>query len=280
MKTIKGIISIIRPEDGALGAAGIYIGWAVASGGFLPKEPLSLILSCLSTFLLIGMLNIFNDIEDLNIDKLIHSKRAIASGKISLVFSRNYLIGLLLASMILAGAASFISGKPLILVIFFTGLLMGLLYEVWLKKKGFWGNANVALMITLPFLMGASISGITPIIVVLCLMAFVTGIAKEVINDVKDLDGDKGFRSTLPQKIGVKPSLFYSTLLLIITILLSSLPIFMLGVNIPYVSIIGTADLILVGVIISSYYRPVLAHHLHSLGMLMSIPGFLMLSLQ
>ncbi|MGA1847929.1 MAG: UbiA family prenyltransferase [Thermoplasmatota archaeon] len=279
MKTIKGIISIIRPEDGALGAAGVYIGWAVASGSFLPQHPLSLILSSISTFLLIGVLNIFNDIEDLDIDKLIHSRRAIASGNISLGFSRFYLIGLLMVSMGLAGAASFIADQPLILIIFFLGLLMGLLYELWLKKKGFWGNTIIALMITLPFLMGASIIGITSIIVVLCLMAFVTGIAKEVINDVKDLEGDKGFRITLPQKIGVKPSLFYSMILLIITILLSSLPVFMVGFNIPYVAIIGTADLILVGVIISSFYKPNVAHHLHSLGMLMSIPGFLMLSL-
>jgi geranylgeranylglycerol-phosphate geranylgeranyltransferase len=279
MKTIRGLISIIRPEDGALGAAGVYIGWAVASGRFLPLHPLSLIFSSLSTFLLIGMLNIFNDIEDLNIDKLIHNKRAIASGKITLGFSRVYLMGLLLMSMVLAGVASFIAGEPLILILYFLGILMGLLYEVWLKKKGFWGNTIIALMITLPFLMGASIVGITPIIVVLCLMAFVTGIAKEVINDVKDLEGDKGFRITLPQKIGVRPSLFYSTLLLIITILLSILPIIMLGFNIPYVAIIGAADFILIGVIVSSFYKPVVAHHLHSLGMLISIPGFLMLSL-
>jgi len=279
MKTIRGIVSIIRPEDGALGAAGVYIGWAVAAGRIIPHHPLSLIFSSLSTFLLIGVLNILNDIEDLNIDKLIHSRRAIASGKISLGFSRYYLIALLIASMGFATAASLISGQPLILLIFFLALLLGLSYEVWLKNRGFWGNAVIASMVTLPFLMGASIPGVTPIIAVLCLMAFVTGMAKEVINDVKDLEGDRGHRKTLPQMIGVKPSLFYAMILLIITILLSVLPIFIVGFNIPYAVIIGTADLVLIAVMVISFHRPVLAHHLHSLGMLMSFPGFLMLSI-
>ncbi|MBN1391161.1 MAG: UbiA family prenyltransferase [Candidatus Thermoplasmatota archaeon] len=278
MKKIHGIISVIRPEDGLFGAVGVYVGWAVASERILPHNFLPVLFSSLSTFLLIGVLNIFNDLGDIDIDRLIHTKRALASGSISEGFSKFYLAGLLLSSAALAILAAFFAHSILLSIIFFSGLVLGLLYEIRFKKQGMPGNITIAILLFLPFLLGASISGITHTVVILCMMAFVTGMAKEIINDVKDVEGDRGHRKTLPNTLGVKPSLLLAIVFLILTILISAIPVLLEGVIVPYMVFIGTADLILVSVMIISFYRPVIAHRLHSLGMVLSIPAFLSLS--
>ncbi|MBN1539801.1 MAG: UbiA family prenyltransferase [Candidatus Thermoplasmatota archaeon] len=278
MKRIRGTISVIRPEDGLFGAVGVYVGWAVASGRFLGGNFLPVLFSSLSTFLLIGVLNIFNDLGDIDIDRLIHSRRALASGAISEGFSKFYLAGLLLSSAALAIIAAFFAHSVMLPIIFFAGLILGLLYEVRFKKQGFPGNLTIAVLMFLPFLMGASVSGITPTVIVLCMMAFVTGVAKEIINDVKDVEGDRGRRRTLPNTLGVKPSLLFAIVFLMLTIIISAIPLFLEGLMVTYLVLIGIADLLLISVMVISFYRPVIAHRLHSLGMVLSIPAFLSLS--
>ncbi|MGA1821051.1 MAG: UbiA family prenyltransferase, partial [Thermoplasmatota archaeon] len=145
--------------------------------------------------------------------------------------------------------------------------------------KGFQGNVVIAVMVFLPFILGASISGITPIIIILCIMAFLTSLAKEIINDVKDIEGDRGYRSTLPNTMGIKRSLAMARILLVLVILISLVPVMMLGIDIIYLIFIGMADLLLIVVMFTSYHRPVLAHRLHSAGMVLSLPAFLSLSI-
>ncbi|MGA1873315.1 MAG: UbiA family prenyltransferase [Thermoplasmatota archaeon] len=278
MKTLKGIITVIRPEDGMLGSVGVYVGWVVANQSLISTGLLPVILASISTFLLVGVLNILNDLGDVDIDKLIHSKRALASGGLSRGFSKYYLIGLLLSSAASAILAALIAGTMLLPIIFFTGLLLGLMYEIRFKKRGFSGNVTIAVLLFFPFLMGASIVGITETVIILCLMAFVTGMAKEIINDVKDAEGDHGHRRTLPHTLGIKPSLLFAIFFLVLTILISAIPVLLEGLMVTYLVFIGIADLLLVSVMILSFYRPVAAHRLHSLGMVVSIPAFLSLS--
>ncbi|MGA1820105.1 MAG: UbiA family prenyltransferase [Thermoplasmatota archaeon] len=278
MRKVRGIISVLRPEDGVFGAVGVYVGWAVASGKLVSTDIVPMVLASISTFLLVGVLNIFNDLGDIDIDKLIHSKRALASGSLSQLFSKFYLAGLLLSSAALAVIAAILAQSFLLPMIFFLGLFLGLMYEIRFKKQGLSGNITIAILLILPFLMGASLVGVTPIILILCLMAFVTGIAKEIINDVKDAEGDKGIRRTLPHTLGVKPSLLFAIVFLFLTIIISAIPLLLEGMMVTYLVFIGLADMLLVSVKKLSFYRPITAHRLHSLGMVLSIPAFLSLT--
>ncbi len=279
MSSLRGIISIIRLEDGILGAFGVWMGWVVAANELFPSDPFPMLLSSLSIFFLVGGLNIWNDMEDIDIDKLIHNRRALPSGRISFNFSKIYLCSLLLLSASFAITASVLAGNALLLVIYLVGITLSLLYEKRLKEKGLLGNLTIAIMVFLPILLGASITGINLIVGILCLMVFITSMAKEIINSVMDIEGDRGFRKTLPQTIGVNNALLIAAILLLIDITLSATPMFMVGFSIPYVIFIGVADLILVSVIITSFKRPVIAHYLHNAGMVVSMPGFLLLSI-
>jgi len=276
MRRVRGMLSVIRPEDCTFSAIAVYIGWAASTRDLLPHRPLPLIFWSLATFLVVAVLNILNDLGDLEIDRLIHEKRAIASGRISLKLSERYMVVLLLGSMAFAIAASIVGGNPLTLFIYFLGLMIGLLYEIRLKRWGLAGNLTIAALIGFPFLLGGSTNEITALLLVLCAMAVVTGLAKEIINDVKDLEGDRGLRQTLPQWIGKNTSLALASVLILLTIALTAIPFLIVGFILAYAIIIAVVDFILISVIIISFRRPNLAHNIHSLGMIVSLPAFLM----
>jgi 4-hydroxybenzoate polyprenyltransferase len=228
--------------------------------------------------MLVGSLNILNDISDLKIDRLIHMKRALASGRISLPLTIRYLLVLISGTVITAIIAAFFSGI-LPFIFFLVGLGLAGFYEVYLKRKGLLGNAIVALLFAFPFLLGGSVGGINTLVVILCAMAAIMGMSKEIINGVKDLEGDRGNRKTLPQTIGVKPALSMASILLVISILLSFLPIFVIGPAIIYMVFMGISDSIMVLVMFVSFRRPKAAHHLQSLGIAMALPAIISISI-
>ncbi len=278
MQRVRGLISVIRLEDCLISAIAVWIGWLAASRQWVPQNPIPLVLWCLSTFLLVGALNILNDMGDLEIDRLIHGKRALASGKISFRLTKRYLLALAIGSLVLASIGAYLGKDILPLIFFLIGMGIGLIYEVWLKKKGFAGNLSIAVLVAFPFLLGGSVNGITPLVLTLCAMAFFTGLAKEIINSVKDIDGDRGTRKTLPLSIGVRPALMISVLLLTVTILLSFLPLYMIGPELLYIVFMGATDSILVFVMFTCFWRPNMAHHLQSLAMAVSLPGIISIS--
>ncbi len=278
MQRVRGLISVMRLEDCLISAVAVWIGWLAASRHWVPQNPIPLVLWCLSTFLLVGALNILNDMGDLEIDRLIHGKRALASGKISLRLTERYLLFIAAGSVVLAFAGALLGGGILTFLLYLVGFGIALLYEIWLKKRGFTGNIAVAVLVSFPFLLGGSIFGIGPLVVTLVVMAFFTGLAKEIINDVKDMDGDRGKRRTLPFTIGVRSTLRIAVLLLTTTIVLSFIPLFIIGPEVLYMVFMGFTDTILVIVMFTCFRRPNLAHHLQSLAMAVSLPGIISIS--
>lgn len=279
MKRLRGMLSIIRPEDCAISSIAVWVGLAVSSRRLVPSRPLPLLMWGLSTFFLVAALNILNDMGDLEIDRMIHEKRALASGRISLRLTERYLLGVILASLLFAFIGAMVGKSALPMLIYIIGLGLGLLYEIKLKRLGFLGNIAIAVLFAFPLLLGGSLERITLLLVILCSMAVVNGLAKEVINDVKDLEGDRGKRPTLPQWIGVKPSLSIAGTLIMATVGMSILPLTFVGWSISYIILISICDAILLSVIVLSFRRPMLAHNVHSLGMLASLPAFLSLSI-
>ncbi len=278
MQRVRGLISVMRLEDCLISAVAVWIGWLAASRHWLPQNPIPLVLWCLSTFLLVGALNILNDMGDLEIDRLIHGKRALASGKISLRLTERYLLFIAAGSVVLAFAGALLGGGFLTFLLYLVGFVIALLYEIWLKKRGFTGNIAVAVLVSFPFLLGGSLWGFGPLVVTLVVMAFLTGLAKEIINDVKDMDGDRGKRRTLPFTIGVRSALRIAVLLLTTTIVLSLIPLLIIGPEVLYMVFMGFTDTILVIVMFTCFRRPNLAHHLQSLAMAVSLPGIISIS--
>ncbi|MCX6776485.1 MAG: UbiA family prenyltransferase [Candidatus Micrarchaeota archaeon] len=106
--------------------------------------------------------------------------------------------------------------------------VLAYLYSFRLKDVAVAGNIYVASTMAIPFIYGGlAVSNQVPAaVLLLSSVAFVSGLAREVMGTARDVKGDKRGRGsrTLPMLIGVKNSLVVSSLLYVISILLSVIP--------------------------------------------------------
>lgn len=187
---IWGFIRFIRPEIIILGIVCVFIGALVSGSKLFSFE---LLLGMSAVFCIGAGCHPFNDYFDYEIDKISHPKRPLPSGVfkpisglymgliffvMSLVFSS--LINIYCFSINLIGIA----------LIFF--------YESSLKNKGLGGNIVVAFTVSLSFIYGGTIVGDLFKPIFFSLITFFIFLGREIIMDVRDFEGDKKTRMTLP----------------------------------------------------------------------------------
>lgn len=193
------------PLGGLLGGASTIDHWivvglhAISVGGFMAAW------------------NVYNDLMDIEGDKINHPNRPLASGAVSIERARKIAMFSLVTSIIgLLGAAGWvsISGGDLSawlpsLPIWFLALLLMIHYEfegehsLRLKHKGLPGNLAVSLLVGIVIVFGAAAVGNTtnPLILCVGISAFSINSAREIIKDVEDVEGDVD-RETLSKRIG------------------------------------------------------------------------------
>lgn len=166
-----------------------------------------IILSLLSiVFIYIGAA-LLNDIFDVDIDKVSNSKRPFASNKIllremAIMFFVFSFIGLLLAYTI-----SMLLRNPIFLWLMLIEFFFGVFYSVILSK--IFITANGTLGIThgvVPFFAATQIMGVQPKIHTLIILISLWTILFLTYNlkDLKDIEGDKLKRTTIPTIVGLK----------------------------------------------------------------------------
>ena len=112
------------------------------------------------------------------------------------------------------------------------------------------GNIYIALTMAIPFIFGNFVVSetLSLLAVVLALLGFIAGLAREIVKSVQDMEGDVKARSskTLPVVIGKKRSLVVAVVLYLLFIPLSISP-FLLGLQVSAVPavLVGVADLII-----------------------------------
>jgi geranylgeranylglycerol-phosphate geranylgeranyltransferase len=215
---IYGFLRFIRPEIIILGVVCVYIGALVAG-----SEPLSLklILGMIAMFCIGAGCHPFNDYFDYEIDKINHPTRPLPSG----VFKR---ISGLYIGLILFGISVFLS---LLINIFCFAIMLVIImltffYESYVKNKGVFGNFLVAFTVSLAFIYGGAIAidFLKPLF--FSLVTFFVFFGREIILDVRDFEGDKKTRNTLPLIIGKKRSIYFGSALVIISGILLVIPFF------------------------------------------------------
>jgi geranylgeranylglycerol-phosphate geranylgeranyltransferase len=215
---IYGFFRFIRPEIIILGVVCVYIGALVAG-----SEPLSLklILGMIAMFCIGAGCHPFNDYFDYEIDKINHPSRPLPSG----VFKRisGLYIGLILfaISVVLSLLINIFCFAIMLLIIILT-----FFYESYVKDKGVLGNFLVAFTVSLAFIYGGAIAFdfLKPLF--FSLVTFFVFFGREVILDVRDFEGDKKTRKTLPLIIGEKRSIYFGNVLVIISGILLFIPFF------------------------------------------------------
>jgi len=229
MSKLKAIWQLMRLEHGVMIAIAILIGSLIALKGeaFPPLD--KFILTFLTALFLEASTFALNDYYDLEIDKKNkRTDRPLVRGDIS-PQTALYLFFILFPLGIIC---SFFVNLPCFIIALVTAFL-AIVYDVKLKKIKLLGNFYIAYIMAIPFIFGAVAVieekmfsfDIHPVIYVVALIAFLTGLGREIMKDVMDFEGDreKGVKS-FPKYIGVHRSNVLAAIFYIASIVISFLP--------------------------------------------------------
>jgi len=220
MKRLKGFIQITRPVNLIIAFMSIFVGGAVTGS----IQPLTvLILACLSGVFLMAGANTINDVFDIEIDRINRPNRPLPSGLLTIQQARlwtgfSFLVGIILAS----GISLMVFGMAL----GFTASLI--LYSYRLKNTVLLGNVTVALISAMAFVYGGAAVGRIQTAVIIGVFAFLFHLAREIIKDVEDMEGDRTQGVvTLPLRFGLPVAVRWVTGILSLLILLTFIPYFL-----------------------------------------------------
>lgn len=188
------LVRLVRLQNGVLAGLGVIAGawWAA---GWLRR---SVFWAALAAGALAAVANIANDLADVEIDRVAHPERPLASGAMSVGVARSWLAIAIVAALAFATHAALPLGVITAVVI-----ALMLAYNHGLKRAGLAGNVVVAILASLPFMYGAwaideAVAGVALVIV-----AAPLHFAREVAKDIDDAAGDAGRRRTLPLVYGM-----------------------------------------------------------------------------
>jgi len=222
MRKLKGLWDLIRLDHGLMLAVAVLIGAVIAKKG-IPDDLVNLALAVSTAIFLEISTFSLNDYFDYPIDKLNkRMDRPLVRGDISpktalLITIIFFPLGLL---------SAFFVNITCFIIALITGML-ALSYDIKLKKIKVFSNYYIAYTMAVPFLFGgvAFSPVIPPIIWVLSLMAFLSGVGREIIKDVMDIEGDKKEKvKSLPLYIGNKNSFFIAGTFFLSAVIISLLP--------------------------------------------------------
>jgi geranylgeranylglycerol-phosphate geranylgeranyltransferase len=183
----RGLVDLIRPVNCAM------IGFAVVVGAFVSKPAsmpvLQVALGFLTGFFLCAYSMAVNDIYDLDVDRVNRPDRPIPSGRVSAVEASR----LSMVAFAVGILCSLLSLIPLAVAIAGVYAFLSWLYSSRAKKTGFAGNLIVASSLAIPFVYGGAVSGGSiggSLLLMMALTAFFSGVGREVVKAMADVDGD------------------------------------------------------------------------------------------
>lgn len=189
LRAASAALRLVRWENALIAAAGVIVGAWWAGWG----DSVAIVLAALAAIALTAAANAWNDLADLDIDRIAHPMRPLPSGAMRADAAERIAMTTATGAVVCASAVSVTLGVCTVGV-----LLLMRLYSPWLKRAGLAGNAIVSLLASLPFLYGSYAAGRWQLGVPLVLIAIPLHLARELAKDLDDRDADRGARRTLP----------------------------------------------------------------------------------
>lgn len=183
----RAYLDLVRPMNCAM------IGFAVVVGAFVSKPPsvpgVQLALGFLTGFLICAYSMAVNDVYDVEVDKVNRPDRPIPSGRVSAGAAVRLSYFALAAGMV----CSVLTWSLPAIVIAAAYALLSWLYNSRAKKTGLPGNLIVASSLAIPFIYGGAVSGGSiegSLLLMMALTAFFSGVGREVVKGMADVEGD------------------------------------------------------------------------------------------
>ena len=208
---------LFRVGNSITGLVGVGVGALVVNGMDISlNQGVTVTSYGLSVMCFMFGWNAYNDITDIETDRSNRPERPLPSGRLNLDEATNAMRASLFLSVLflVIGAVnlsdSTMDEEAIVSIgIWLVAIILLISYEGvrgsnGLKHRGLTGNAAIAAAIGMDVLFGASaVSGTTdPKVISLAVMAFFYSLARELIKDIEDMEGDID-RNTVPRSIGV-----------------------------------------------------------------------------
>ncbi|RQD82404.1 MAG: geranylgeranylglycerol-phosphate geranylgeranyltransferase [Methanocalculus sp. MSAO_Arc2] len=236
---LPGLIRIIRPANALVSGATAILAYFIATGTIIPQT-----LFLFSAVLLItGGGNTINDVYDAAIDAINRPDRPIPSGELNKTTASWYALLLFTGGIVL----TFFTNPICLFIAVFNSIVL-FLYARSLKGSMVVGNVTVAYLSGSIFIFGGALAGIDGIIITLPLAGITLfgTLAREILKDAEDIDGDAaGGVRTLPMAIGIQKSGQIATILVIVAVIASFIPVLWWGL--PYLVGITIIDIAILG---------------------------------
>ncbi len=220
---MNAYLEIIRPGNAVMAAIAVILMMFVGHYYELP-----IIICALIVFVCTGAGNTINDVFDVKIDEINKPNRPIPSGRISLENARNYAFALFGIGIALSFVDSYLVNSIWPSVIVVPAAVIMYLYARNLKTMPLIGNLTVATLTGFCFVIAGVVIAcatnslkILFISIYLGLFAMFMTLAREIVKDMEDIEGDKqeGAR-TFPILYGKKISSIISIILIVVTTLM------------------------------------------------------------
>ncbi len=217
--SLKAFLDITRPHNCALAGIVGVLGAVVATGSLPAFRKLVLVFLVVHLGCSAG--NTLNDYFDYEIDRINRPRRVLPRGGMKRVTALYYAITLFAVGLVLA---TFINLPSFLLAV--AAYVTMFLYAWKLKPMPFLGNVAVASLTGVTPLYGALAMEKIGLVGTLSLCAFLINVAREVIKDIEDVEGDmaSGAR-TLPIVIGKKKAAYVGAAFAFATVVASFIPV-------------------------------------------------------
>jgi geranylgeranylglycerol-phosphate geranylgeranyltransferase len=249
---VIGLLELTRPGNAV--AAGVLTFTGAFVAGNALSLPFAVVAAVVATVSATGAGNAINDYFDREIDRVNRPDRPIPRGAVSprgaLAFS-----GVLFAIAVVAALTLPLAA----LVIAVVNSLALVAYTEFFKGLPGVGNVVVAYLTGSTFLFGSASVGrpLSASVLVLFVLSSVATLTREIVKDVEDVEGDRaeGLR-TLPIAIGERAALRVGTVVLVLAVLASGLPVLVGDFGLAYLALVVPADALMLRATYRSYDDP------------------------
>ena len=216
MGKISDILRLTRIEHSIMLVIAVVAAELLAKG--LPQLNVFVLSLIAPIFISAGAFAI-NDYFDVEVDRANRKNRPLVTGNMSL---SGALAITALCMVIGVGASAFLGWYEFAIALAFA--ILSLLYSYRLKDVLLVGNMYIALSMAIPFIFGdyAVSRSLAGNVVLISIMIFLSGVAREIHGSVRDYQGDRlRNANTFPNVIGVKSSAVTAAVVYLFAILLS-----------------------------------------------------------
>ena len=217
MNKLVEILKLTRIEHSIILVIAVLAAEILTKG--IPSLPILALSLITPIFISMGSFSI-NDYYDVKVDKLNRKIRPLVTKTISMKEALYITYSCMIIGIV---ASLLINFYCFVIALIFA--VLALLYSYRLKETLFIGNAYIALSMVIPFIFGVYVvsSSLNNAIILVSIMIFLSGLAREIHGTIRDYLGDKKIRDvkTIPAVIGLKNAAILALILYIFAIALS-----------------------------------------------------------